>query len=381
MTSKTECDNIKTVMLDNNNVTGNSNYWVGHSLKNIFGNKVESYILGEHVIQISNRAFYECSGMTSITIGNNVTIIGDYAFYGCSGLTSITIPGSVTCIGNYAFYYSPNLTSVISEIEEPFMFGSSAFSRIASTCTLIVPYGTKDAYIATGWTTDVFKGGIVEAPYNPASKNKLTITDAEVCKGKQTTLPVNMNNTESITALQFEVSLPEGVAISKCQLTERKGEDHTVSYKKLSNGNYQVTAISLSKANFGGTAGALLNLTLDVDEGVTADDYTISLTNIELTTVNTQAVNPADVSATLTVSDVKIADADGNGKVSITDAVAIVSYILGDDMDGFVAAAADVDGNGKITITDAVAVVDMILSGSASAKMRVEMDEEMLDPQ
>ena len=159
--------------------------------------------------------------MTSITIGNNVTIIGDYAFYGCSGLTSITIPGSVTCIGDYAFYYSPNLTSVISEIEEPFMFGSSAFSRIASTCTLIVPYGTKDAYIATGWTTDVFKGSIVEAPYNPASKNKLTITDAEVCKGKQTTLPVNMNNTESITALQFEVSLPEGVAISKCQLTER----------------------------------------------------------------------------------------------------------------------------------------------------------------
>ncbi len=257
----------------------------------------------------------------------------------------------------------------------------SAFSRIASTCTLIVPYGTKDAYIATGWTTDVFKGGIVEAPYNPASKNKLTITDAEVCKGKQTTLPVNMNNTESITALQFEVSLPEGVAISKCQLTERKGEDHTVSYKKLPNGNYQVTAISLSKANFDGTAGALLNLTLDVDEGVTADDYTISLTNIELTTANTQAVNPADVSATLTVSDVKIADADGNGKVSITDAVAIVSYILGDGMAGFVAAAADVDGNGKITITDAVAVVDMILSGSASAKMRVEMDEEMLDPQ
>ena len=319
--------------------------------------------------------------MTSISIGNNVTIIGDYAFYGCSGLTSITIPGSVTCIGDYAFYYSPNLTSVISEIEEPFKFGSSAFSRIASTCTLIVPYGTKDAYIATGWTTDVFKGGIVEAPYNLASKNKLTITDAEVCKGKQTTLPVNMNNTESITALQFEVSLPEGVAISKCQLTERKGEDHTVSYKKLPNGNYQVTAISLSKANFDGTAGALLNLTLDVDEGVTADDYTISLTNIELTTANTQAVNPADVSATLTVSDVKIADADGNGKVSITDAVAIVSYILGDGMDGFVAAAADVDGNGKITITDAVAVVDMILSGSASAKMRVEMDEEMLDPQ
>lgn len=264
-------------------------------------------------------------------------------------------------IDSYTFYYS--------------------FSNSNVGCQLTIPHGTKDAYIANGWTESEFKGGIVEAPYKPASDNYLAITDAEVCKGRQITLPVDMNNTEDITALQFEVSLPEGVTISKCQLTERKGEDHTVSYKILPNGNYQVTAISLSKANFDGTAGALLNLTLDVDEGVTADDYTISLTNIELTTANTQAVNPADVSATLTVSDVKIADADGNGRVSITDAVAIVSYILGDGMDGFVAAAADVDGNGKITITDAVAVVDMILSGSASAKMRVEMDEEMLDPQ
>ena len=330
---------------------------------------------------IGSYAFSGCSGLTSVTIPNSVKSINNAAFRGCSGLTSVTILGRETVIGIEAFSYCDHLTSIVSETEKPYHFSSGAFSPISSYCVLTVPYGTIDAYIAAGWTEDVFKGGIVEAPYNPASKNKLTIADTEVCKGKQIILPVSMNNTESITALQFEVSLPEGVTISKCQLTERKGEDHTVSYKKLSNGNYQVTAISLSKANFDGTAGALLNLTLDVDEGVTADDYTISLTNIELTTANTQAVNPADVSATLTVSSVKIADADGNGKVSITDAVAIVSYILGDDMAGFVAAAADVDGNGKITITDAVAVVDMILSGSASAKMRVEMDEEMLDPQ
>lgn len=72
---------------------------------------------------------------------------------------------------------------------------------------------------------------------------------------------------------------------------------------------------------------------------------------------------------------------DGSGRVTITDAVAIVSHILGEDIDGFVAAAADVDGNGKITITDAVAVVDMILSGTASAKMRVNVEDDVLDPQ
>ena len=197
--------------------------------------------------------------------------------------------------------------------------------------------------------------------------NYLTMNNAEACKGESVVLPVNLNNTESITALQLEMALPAGIIISKCQLTDRKGDDHTASYRKLVNGNYQVTVISLSKAVFSGTEGAVVNLTLDVDKDVAVGDYPINITNIELTTAVTQAVNPADVTATLTVSNVKIGDVDGNGKVSITDAVAIVSHILGEDIDGFVAAAADVDGNGKITITDAVAVVDMILNGGSQS--------------
>ena len=56
------------------------------------------------VTSIGEKAFYYCSGLTSITIGNSVTSIGEYAFSGCSGLTSIIIPNSVTNIGDHAFY-------------------------------------------------------------------------------------------------------------------------------------------------------------------------------------------------------------------------------------------------------------------------------------
>ncbi len=67
------------------------------------------------VTSISGEAFYQCSGLTSVTIPNSVTSIGDYAFYGCSGLTSVTIPNSVTPIGDYAFVGCSGLESISVE--------------------------------------------------------------------------------------------------------------------------------------------------------------------------------------------------------------------------------------------------------------------------
>ena len=41
-----------------------------------------------------------------------------------------------------------------------------------------VPEGTRQAYIDAGWTEDIFKGGIVEAPvYDANGDGQTTITD------------------------------------------------------------------------------------------------------------------------------------------------------------------------------------------------------------
>ncbi len=71
-----------------------------------------SVTIPNSVTSIGESAFEDCSGLASVTIGNSVTSIGDNAFSGCSGLTSITIPNSVTSIGEEAFYGCRGLTEV-----------------------------------------------------------------------------------------------------------------------------------------------------------------------------------------------------------------------------------------------------------------------------
>ena len=96
------------------------------------------------------------------TLGIGAGAFDNYTVSSTVNLSSITIPASVTTIGDYAFYGCSGLTSVVSKIKEPFNLSDVAFKGISSDCVLTVPKGKRDAYIAAGWTTDVFEGGVVE---------------------------------------------------------------------------------------------------------------------------------------------------------------------------------------------------------------------------
>ena len=57
----------------------------------------------------------------------------------------------------------------------------------------------------------------------------------------------------------------------------------------------------------------------------------------------------------------KAADVNGDGFITVVDVTTLVDYILGVSNDYFVFENADVNGDGSITVTDVTALVDIIL--------------------
>ena len=111
----------------------------------------DSYYPGDNCYtsndEIGEKAFYDCSRLTSLTLPVGITSIGYDAFAYCSGLTSLNLPAGITSIGEFAFSYCSGLTSIYVYAEKVPRIGRYAFEGCASRkCTLYVPKGTYDNY-------------------------------------------------------------------------------------------------------------------------------------------------------------------------------------------------------------------------------------------
>ena len=200
---------------------------------------------------ITARAFYNCTGLTSVTISNSVTEIGAMAFNGCSNITSITIPELVTNIGASAFYNCSNITHFTFKGETPPTIDKWTSFENTNNCPMLVPSIAVDAYKSamSSFASRITAGSIAEIEGIKYVLNE-TIKEATVLAS---------NNSG-------DVDIPANVTYS--------GED------------YSVTAIF--RGAFNGCTG-LTSLT--IPEGVTSIGISAFQNCTNLETVNFNATN------------------------------------------------------------------------------------------
>lgn len=90
------------------------------------------------VTSIGSEAFYNCTGLTSVTIPNSVTDIGSSAFQGCRGLMGLTLPEGLTSIGDSAFTSCFGLTTV-NIPSSVTCIGAYAFSSCIGITSITIP--------------------------------------------------------------------------------------------------------------------------------------------------------------------------------------------------------------------------------------------------
>ena len=149
------------------NCTGLTSVTIGNGVTSIGRSAFEgctrltSITIPDSVTSIGECAFSWCTKLTSVTIGNGVTSIGDYAFRGCSGLTSVTIGNGVTSIGDSAFQDCTGLTSI--NVAEGNTKYHSAGNCLIETASKTLIFGCKTSVIPSdGSVTSIgsyaFKG-------------------------------------------------------------------------------------------------------------------------------------------------------------------------------------------------------------------------------
>ena len=195
------------------------------------------------VTGIDDHAFYQCDGLTSVTIPSSVTFIGGHAFSGCSGLTSVTIPSSVTIIEWRAFYECTNLTTLTIDVGSVVEISNVAFYGCTNLTALNIPSSvtriSENAFDETGWYNSQ-PDGLTYAGY-VAYKYKGTMpngTNIIIKSGTVSISPRAFYECSGLSSITIPSSVTSigGYAFSGC--TSLKSVDIPVGVTSIENGTF-----------------------------------------------------------------------------------------------------------------------------------------------
>ena len=390
------CSGLESIVVDDGNTVYDSRNDCNALIKtsnNTLLIGCKNTVIPSGVKVLAEGAFRGCAELKNIEIPEGVTTIGASAFRGCTGLESVTLPSTISSIGTYAFSAFDevyNLTTVTAGMTNPVSIASSVFPNRANS-TLYVPKGSKAAYKAANYWKE-FKqiieiGETVVITDISDMDNAFYMDEKSVVPGNRYVLPIKLKNSQLVMGYQFDLELPEGVSFALdnngrviATMSDR-GNGFSIGKNKRSDHVCRFVVINASNNALTGEDGVVMNVTVDVADDMEAGAYGVVFKNGELTTKEDNAVSSVilqNVTAPMNVVAALLGDVNNDGKVSVTDAVAIIGCVLGNENTNFLEVAADVNCDGSITIADVVKVINLILNDDSYSKANglFEVEEE-----
>ncbi len=170
---------------------------------------VPEEINGKQVTGICSGAFYQCAGLTRVSLPESITRIEKRTFYGCGSLSGVEYPGEITYIGDSAFYNCKELNGLTFP-ESLEYIGSEAFFRCGKLTGTIVLTGVseigEEAFYGTFVSNVSIQGGITTIGEGTFRECSL-LTDIELPDSLIKIGDSAFRDCDSLPS----ISLPEGV--------------------------------------------------------------------------------------------------------------------------------------------------------------------------
>ncbi len=205
-------------------------------------------------------------------------------------------------------------------------------------------------------------------------ENVIYVDDTEVLHDSEVTLSVKMRNSVDAEGFGFDLILPYGMTV----VTDDDGnpmvslsEERTTAARTNTFAAAMLTAYSQNRAvrviaaSTNGAAiapgdGEVCTVRVSVPKGMAEGKYMLQLSNISIADTEAHSHDVHNIYSAIIVRDLSLGDANGDGKITVADLVAIAHYVLDYPPANFSVRAADVNLDNKVNVADYVGVVHLL---------------------
>ena len=321
------------------------------------------------VTTLSRGCFNCCTSLFSFDIPNNVTTIGDAAFGHCTSLSSVPMPNTVTSIGKYAFAECSSLNYIslsnrLETIDEAaFIFSGLISAYIPNTvttlgdmafagCRNLTTAKLSDAITAIG--KRAFTGCYALTSIN--IPNSVTTIGERAFAGCDFRGAYNTDYTDPHLGLLTEGTYEDYGSIATINIGSSL---ETV-------GKYAFVGHPLQSVTVMTPAPPVLTQGTAVSNPTVFDTNNFGTATLYVPRVLVNAYQAAEEWQKFTnIEGIEVlgnGDANGDGVVNISDAVAFISSLVDDDASQINLINADLNGDGETNISDIVLLISNLTS-------------------